>query len=166
MSPDQMGREWREGTGDFLDRRRKIVGLSLFSVGAMGLLGLYQVGLLRKVPEPPGFDAEKINGSAQGYALLATPDALLAVGSYAATAALAAMGPPDRAEATPLVPLAMGAKALLDAALASALLVSQPIKHKAFSFWNVLSAGAVLASAWLSWPEARAALHTVRRGKP
>jgi hypothetical protein len=158
MTAEELGREWRDSDDDFLGRRRKIVGLSLFSVAAMSLIALYQVGILRKVPEPPGFDAEKVNGSAQGYKLLATPDALLAIGSYAATAAIAAMGAPDRAISMPWISFAMGAKTLLDAALASVLLIVQPIKYRTFSFWNVLSAGTVLTSAVLALPEVKAAL--------
>ncbi len=162
MTPEETGREWRDGDDDLLARRRQVVGLSLFSVSCMGLIALYQVGLLKKVPEPPGFDAEKVNGSAQGYSLLQTPDALLGLGSYAATAALAALGPPDRARTQPWSALAMGAKTLLDALLATTLLASQPVKYQAFSFWNVLSAGAVLASAWRALPESKAALRQIR----
>jgi hypothetical protein len=162
MTAEELGQEWRDSDGDFLARRRKIVGLSLFSIAAMSLIALYQVGLLRKVPEPPGFDAEKVNGSAQGYKLLATPDALLAVGSYAATAAIAAMGTPDRATSSPWLPVAMCAKTALDAVLASILLVAQPVKYRTFSFWNVLSAGTVLTSAALAFPEAKAALNHLK----
>ncbi len=61
------------------------------------------MGILRHVPEIhlPGEDADKINGSAQVYEILQPPDAMLVIGSYAATAALAAMGPPDRASTLP-----------------------------------------------------------------
>lgn len=162
MTPEQLGRELREGEGDFLKRRRGIVGRCLFSAACMGLIALYQVGLMKQVPEPPGFDAEKVHGSAQGYRLFATPDALLGLMSYAGTAALAAMGPPDRAETQPWVPLAMSAKTFLDAALSSALLVVQPVKYRAFSFWAVLSAVASLTAAPLVLPEARAALRAMK----
>lgn len=165
MTPEELGRELREGEGDFLKRRRSIVGMGLLSMACMGLIALYQVGLLKKVPEPPGFDAEKVHGSALGYSFFATPDALLGLVSYAGTATLAAMGSPDRAETQPWVPLAMSAKAFSDAALAVALLVVQPIKYRAFSFWAVLSAGAALTTAPLSLPEARAAFRTLQEKK-
>ena len=162
MTPEELGRELREGDDDFLKRRRGIVGLSLLSVSCMGLIALYQMGLLKKVPEPPGFDAEKVHGSALGYSLFAVPDALLGLMSYGATAALAGMGPSDRAETHSWAPLAMGAKTLLDATLAAALLGIQPIKYRAFSFWAVISSGAAMSAAPLAWPEARAALRRLR----
>jgi hypothetical protein len=162
MTPEELGRELREGENDFLKRRRSIVGLGLFSMACMGLIALYQMGLLKKVPEPPGFNAEKVHGSALGYSFFATPDALLGLISYAGTAALAAMGSPDRAEMQPWMPLAMSAKALVDAALAAALLAVQPLKYRTFSFWAVLSAGAAFITASLSLPEAHAAFRTLK----
>jgi hypothetical protein len=166
MTPEELGEALREGEGDFLRRRRIVVGLNFISVFCLGLIALYQMGLLKKVPEPPGFDAEKVHGSAQGYSLLATPDSLLGIVSYAGTAALAAMGPPDRSESQPWVPLAMGAKTLLDGGLAAALLVAQPVKYRTFSFWAVLSALASLASVPIAWPEAVSALRRLQGRQP
>ncbi len=96
MTSDLLGKELREGSGEFLSRRRVIVALSLANVASMGLIALYQVGVIAHVPEPPlpGFDADRVNGSADAYAILETPDAILGLGSYAATMALAAMGRP------------------------------------------------------------------------
>ncbi len=73
LSPDELGRALREGKEPFLKNRRWIVGLALY----------------------------KINGSAQAYEILQTPDAVLTSSSYAATAVLAAMGPPDRVQTLP-----------------------------------------------------------------
>jgi uncharacterized membrane protein len=164
MTPEELGRELRDGSGTFLRRRRGIVGLSLFSVASMSLIALYQIGILKHVPEPslPGFDADKVNGSAQAYEILQTPDAVLAVGSYAATAALAAMGPPDRARTMPWVPLVMAVKTAFDAVLAVKLLIEQPTRYQTFCLWCLLSAGATLTTAPLAWPEARQAVRQLQ----
>ena len=164
MSPEELSRAMREGDEPFLQRRRWIVGLALYNIVAMGAISLFQMGILRRVPELhlPGEDADKINGSAQAYEILQTPDAVLAIGSYAATAALAAMGPPDRANTLPWAALGMGVKALADAAFAVKLLIDQPTKYKAYCSWCVTGALATLAVVPLAWPEARAALGRIR----
>jgi uncharacterized membrane protein len=145
-------------------RRRVMVGLSLFNIASMSLIGLFQMGLLRRVPEPPlpGFDADKVNGSAQAYEILQTPDALLATITYGATASLAAMGPPDRHRSASWIPLALAIKAFGDAAFAVKLLIDQPTRYKAFCLWCVLAAGSTLAVAGLSVPEAVEAWKTRR----
>lgn len=164
MTPDELSAALREGQEPFLQNRRKITALSLFNVAAMGTITLFQMGVTKHVVQPslPGEDADRINGSAQAYAILETPDAALAVGSYAATLALTAMAPPDRAQMQPLVPLAMTAKSLLDAAFALKLLWDQPTKYKSYCLWCVLSALATLAIVPLAWPEARAAWKTFK----
>ena len=67
MTPERLSDELRHGTGDDLRRRRGVVGLALGSAAVMGLISLYQTGILRRLPEPPvpGLDAGKVNGSAE-----------------------------------------------------------------------------------------------------
>ncbi len=78
LTPEQLSADLREGSSTFLKHRRGIVGLSLFSAGVMGGIALYQMGILKKIPEPPlsRFDAERVNGSAEPYSHLATPDVI------------------------------------------------------------------------------------------
>lgn len=83
--------ELRFGLGNALVRRRIAAGLT---VSSMGVIILYQLGVLKHLPGPPipGLDAEKVDSSAAAYGQLATPDAVLGLGSYAVTLWLAAMG--------------------------------------------------------------------------
>ena len=164
MTAEELGRALREEQTPFLKNRRWVVGLALYNILAMSAISLYQMGILKHVPEVhlPGEDADKINGSAQAYEILQTPDAVLAIGSYAATAALAAMGPPDRAASLPWPAVGMGIKALADAAFAVMLLIEQPTKYKAYSSWCVTGALAALAVVPLAYPEARAAWNQLR----
>jgi uncharacterized membrane protein len=125
----------------------------------MGVIALYQTGLIRHLPEPPlpGLNADKVNGSAQAYEKFAVPDAILGLGSYAATMGLAAMGGSDRARKLPLIPLALAAKVAFDVANAAKLTVDQWTKHRAFCLWCLIAASATFAMAPLVIPEATAA---------
>jgi hypothetical protein len=46
MKPKKLSRELRQGHDPLLDNRRKIVGLSLSAMGCMGLISLYQTGII------------------------------------------------------------------------------------------------------------------------
>jgi hypothetical protein len=155
----QLSQELRHGGGGFLEHRRMTAGLALLSIGSLALVALYQIGLLRRLPEPqhPLFDTEKTNGSDQAYALLEMPDAVLGLGSYAATLGLAAMGGRDRPETQPWLPLALAGKVLVDSAQAARLTGRSWVQHRAFSVYSLLVLGATLATLPAALPEAWAA---------
>ncbi len=157
MTPEELGLSLRHGAG--MARRRAMIGASLAALGSLGVIALYQLGLIAHLPDPPlpGFDADKVHGSAEAYAILSTPDAMLGLGSYAATAALAAMGAPDRATTRPWIPLALAAKVAFDLAQAGRLTLNEVTKQHALSAWSLLTTGATLTTAALVVPEARAA---------
>src|SRR5947208_15579452 len=113
---DRLSRELRTGTSPDLRRRRGVVGLSLLASASMGVIALYQTGLIRHLPEPPlpRMDADRVDSSAEAYEKFIVPDAILGLGSYAATMGLAAMGGKDRAREMPLIPLAQAAKVAFD----------------------------------------------------
>ena len=158
----------REGQTEDLNRRRRVAALSLVAAGAMGVVSLYQLGLVRRLPEPPGkrFDARRISGSAQAYSIAQIPDAPLALVSYAVTLALAAMGAPDRAKRMPIVPLALAGKVALDAAVSAKLTVDQPVRYQALCAWCLAASAATFAMVPLVVPEAREAWRTLRRPQP
>jgi uncharacterized membrane protein len=148
MTPTQLSKELRTGHGDFLEERRSVIVLSLTAIGCMGLIALYQTGIIRKLPDLPLplMDADKVDASEEAYAKLSMPDAFLGLGSYAATMGLAAMGGKNRAEEQPWIPLALAAKATADAAQAAKLTYDQWAKHKAFCIWCLIAAGATFAT--------------------
>ena len=159
-----LSQQLRKGRNRTLARRRSVVALSLVSIGAMGVISLYQMGLIRHLPEPPlpRLNADKVDAAPEAYKILATPDAVLGLASYATTATLAAMGGEDRAARTPWIPLAFAAKVGLDAAQALKLTWDQWAKHKAFCSWCLLAAGATLATVPLVIPETKEALGHLR----
>ncbi len=164
LSPGLLGCELRRGSSPFLKRRRSIVGLAFFSSAVLGSIALYQMGVVKKLPGPRwrGFDAEKVNGSAEAYSILATPDALLGLTSYGVTACLAGMGPENRWRTHPLMPIAMGVKLLADAALAGKLTVDACRKYRSLSVWSLLAAAATFAALPLAIPEAKAAFRCLK----
>lgn len=167
LTPGDLSRALRYSNAPAVQKRRWIVGLSLFSGAVMGAIGLFQTGIIRGLPEPRWgrFNMKKVNGSAQAYSILKTPDALLGAMSYLVTACLAGASDPDRARTAPLVPAAMGLKLAADAALAAKLTADEWIRYRAFCFWCLLSAGATFAAAALGTPEVVAAGRTLAAGR-
>lgn len=169
MNPQQLSTELRTETDPYLQNRRLVAALSLGAASAMGLIALYQIGAIRRLPDLPGrwFDAEKVDASAEAYEMLDTPDAALGLASYSATLALAAAGGRDRARDQPLIPIALAVKAGFDAAQAARLTRDQWVKHRAFCIWCLLAAGATFAILPLTLPEARSATRRLQsRGTP
>ncbi len=115
----ELSRQLRTEKTPDLAHRRGIVALGLVASASMGVIALYQTGLIKHLPEPPlrMFDADRVDGSAEAYERFSMPDAVLGLGSYAATIGLAAMGGRDRARETPWIPLALAGKISFDVAI-------------------------------------------------
>jgi len=137
-------------------RRRGVFGLVLTAAASMSVIALYQMGILKHVPEPrsPLLDSDAVTGSAKAYSLLETPDSVLAIGSYAVTMTLAAMGSPDRARKQPLLPVLLAAKVGFDAVLAAKYTIDEWKGHRVFCFWCLVASTATFASVALAIPEA------------
>src|ERR1041385_3133286 len=156
----ELSRELRQDTTPDLRRRRRIVGLSLIASASMGVIALYQTGIIKHLPEPPlpFLDADRVDASAEAYAKFDTPDAVLGLASYGVTAVLAAMGGKDRASSAPWVVLALAGKVAFDALNALKLSIDQPVKYRAFCFWCLIAASATFASVPQVIPAVRKAI--------
>lgn len=167
MTPSQLSQHLRGDDSAVMLRRRAAVAFNLVACGAMGVVTLYQMGLVRRLPEPRWrfMDSAKVNGSSEAYAYLSTPDALLGLLSYATTVVLAGMGGPDRARRRPALPLLLAAKSALDSSAAAKLTVDQWTRHRAFCIWCLLAAAATWLAGLQVWPEARQAWHQLHRGR-
>ncbi|WP_264776076.1 vitamin K epoxide reductase family protein [Deinococcus aetherius] len=164
MDPTQLSRELREAHTPDLHRRRWIVGLSLLGVAMGQVVSLYQTGILKDLPDPPGpFDSARVDASDYAYKRLQTPDALMMVVSYGATAWLAAAGGKDRATDLPLLPVAMGLKILGDTLTAVELGREEWRDNKALCAYCQVATLASLASIPLAFPETRRALGNLLR---
>jgi hypothetical protein len=140
----ELSTELRSDHSAHMRNRRAIAALSLLAAAPLGVVALWQLGIIRKLPEPPlkSFDAAKVNGAPQAYDKFAMPDAILGIGSLAATMALAGMGGPRRAR---LLTLAMAGKVVLDTLVAGKLTLDQARKYHAFCAYCLLSASATAA---------------------
>jgi uncharacterized membrane protein len=156
-SARELGKQLRTGDSPVLRRRRQIAGLSLFSIGMMGFISLYQTGIVRRLPDLPFsmFDANAVDAAPEAYEFLSTPDAVLGIVNYAATLALAATGPEDRTRIYPVIPLVMAGKTLADSLSAGKLTLDQWTKHRTFCIWCLLGAASTFATVPLALPEAR-----------
>lgn len=164
-SPARLSDELRNATSPDLRRRRWVIGLSLLGSTIGQIVTLYQVGIVKRLPDPPGrlFDSNRVNASTYAYKRLQMPDAVLMIGTYAATAALAAAGPEDRAERTPLLPVALAAKTLFDVATNLTLAREEWQENKALCAYCQTASVLSLASAVLAMPEAARALRALPR---
>lgn len=163
-SPRQLSRELRLDRSPDLQRRRWALALSFVGAGAGMVVGLYQMGLLKRLPDlpMPPFDATRVDKADYAYKRLQTPDGLLMAASYAVTAILAGAGGKDRARENPALPLALAAKVTYDAAIALKLAREEWAETKALCGYCQAATLASLVSAVMVVPEAaRAAGHAV-----
>lgn len=159
MNPKTLSKELRRGNGEYLSKRRKIVLSSFTSMFCMGLISLYQVGIIKHLPELPikGLDADRVDASEQAYRHLQMGDAFIGLTSYAVTAGLAAMGAKDRAKTDPWIPLTLTAKAGVDAIQAARLTLDQFTRQRGACMWCLIAAAATLRTVVLALPEAKEA---------
>jgi uncharacterized membrane protein len=149
----------RRGSSRYLDARRRTAVLQMGAAAALGVVGLYQFGVLRSVPELtlPGLGADRVDASGEAYQMLHTPDATLGIASAGVSLVLAGMGGAQRHEEQPWLPLALLAKSLVDAAGGAYLFAEQVTKHRKVCSWCTVSAGLLIATVPAVLPEARAA---------
>ena len=168
LPPRQLSRELRLGRSPDLQQRRWIIGLS-FGGAVIGLfVGAYQTGLIRRLPDIlPGqiFDAEKVDASDYAYKRLQTPDGLLMVLTYAATAALAASGGKDRSERQPILPMTAAAKAWSDLVTCLVLAREEWAENRALCSWCQVATAISAVTALLATPEAMRAMRSVYAGR-
>jgi uncharacterized membrane protein len=124
---------------------------------------LYQTGIIRRLPDPPlpGIDSNKVDASDYAYKRMQTPDGLIMLANYAATACLAGAGGKDRARSHPLLPIATALKTLADSALAVKLAREEWGDNRALCAYCQVATACSLASAVLALPEAAEAVRNL-----
>lgn len=160
-----LSRALREGQSPDLQRRRWVLGLSLVGLVAGGIVSLFQMGMLRRLPDLPfrPFDATRVDAAPYAYSRLQTPDAALMMVSYAITAALAAAGAPDRARRDPAIPIALAAKTGFDSLSAIRLGLEEWRDTRALCGYCQAATVASVLSFALALPEAARAARRLRR---
>lgn len=90
MDAKAIRKELRNGKSESLHRRRLIALLSAAGAVNFSIISLYQMGVIKKLPDLPGriFDSNKVNASKKAY-MFGVPDGTLGLGMYAANMMLA-----------------------------------------------------------------------------
>jgi len=155
MDPRQLSYELREGQSANMTRRRWIIGLSMIGTLAGQIVGLYQTGIIKHLPDPPVpiFDSDKVDASTYAYKRANSPDAPAMIVNYGITAWLASAGGLDRARQSPLLPIAMGLKILTDIGTAGKLAQEEWAENKALCAYCQAATVASVVSAALALPE-------------
>jgi Vitamin K epoxide reductase family len=150
-----------------LTRRRWLVSLSMVGAAAGAIVGLYQMGVFRRLPDFPvgPFDATKVDASDYGYKRLQTRDGFLMIASYATTAILAAAGGEQRVRDMPVLPLVLAAKVLYDVGIALKFGQEEWSENKALCGYCQTATVASIVSLALAMPEAIAATRRLRSGR-
>jgi uncharacterized membrane protein len=155
MKPSELSKELREGQSPFLQARRTLVALSFLGVAIGKIVSLYQIGIIKHLPDPPldVFDSDKVDASDYAYKRFATPDAFLMVLTYGTTAWLAGAGREDRAEKTPLWVQLMFGKIALDIGTNLMLAREEWAENKKLCFYCQSATVLSILSLIVAWPE-------------
>ncbi len=160
LDPQTVRQDLQTGRSAGLRRRRAIVGLSLLGLCSMGMVSLYQMGLLRHLPDPPlrRFHADKVNASFRGYQY-GVPHGALSMTAHALNILLAAIGGRGRARVMPWVPVIAAGKAAAEAGMAAKTVLHQmPAVERAWCSYHLVDAMAHVGTFLLTLPEAWQAL--------
>jgi hypothetical protein len=163
MKPQELSRQLREGNNPDLIRRRWIIGLSMVGSTMAEIVSLYQTGILKELPDPPlpFFDSDRVDASNYAYSRLNSPDGFMMLLNYAITGWLAGAGGEDRAHKTPLLPIAMTGKILIDTIASLELAREEWSENKAFCAYCQIATLCSVASLALSIPETLTAVQTL-----
>lgn len=93
MNISSVRHQLRKGKSKSLRRRRTIALLSVFGILDFIVISLYQIGVIRHMPDVPGkiFDSDKANGSKDAY-VMGVPDGPISLFLYALNIVLASAG--------------------------------------------------------------------------
>lgn len=96
----ELSADLRTNDSGHMRRRRWVIGLSMLAEASLGLIALYQTGIIKHLPEPdwPYMNSEKVDASPAAYQRFSVADGILGMASYAATMSLAAAGKTDRSK--------------------------------------------------------------------
>ena len=141
-----------------MTRRRIGIGLSFAGVLIGKVVGAYQTGLIKHLPEIlPGkvFDSDKVDASDYAFRHGQMPDAMQMVVNYGLTAMAISAGGKDRAEQNPALPVVAAGKAAFDTLLCLGLARTEWKENRKLCSWcqtatfvSALTLAFTLPEAW------------------
>ena len=150
--------ELRYGDSRSLRRRRWISLLSALGAVDFAIISLYQLGVIRHLPDPPGriFDSDHVNASDKAYAL-GIPDGTLGLGLYALTLILAGAGGDVRGGRSGIFDVLLGGAVIAGAAGAAHYLYDMIRNQRRACPYCLFGAATHFAMLPFAIPGARAA---------
>jgi uncharacterized membrane protein len=146
--PAKLRHDLRDTSDPGLRLRRAMVGASLFGIASMGVVVLFQSGMVKHLKDPPlqDFDSDKVNASDTAYGW-GTPDAPISILAHAVNLVLATLGGADRARKQRWIPLAATAASLPPALTSMRYLFYQmPVREKGWCPYCITDALMHMAS--------------------
>jgi uncharacterized membrane protein len=165
-TPGRLRAEIQEHQGRYMRLRRCIAAVALAGIASMSLTTLLQLGLVRRLPDPPfgGFDTKKVDSSDEAYGY-GGPDSPINIVAHGMTLVLAGLGGADRARTDPWLPALAAAVELPQALVAAKYLFHQmPHVDKAWCPYCIFDALSHFVALGLILPEAAAALRHLATG--
>jgi uncharacterized membrane protein len=145
--------ELLNGTGEDLQKRRKIVTLSALGLLDFAVISLYQAGVIKRLPELPFpvFDSNKVNAAPDAYQMGA-PDATISAWIYSTNMVLATVGGTEHSGRKPIHDVLLGATIAANAAGALYYLFNMTFYQKKICPYCIAGAAINLASAVIMRP--------------
>lgn len=142
---------------------RAIRLLSALGAANMAVISLRQLGAIGHLPDPPlrGFDADRVTVDREAW-IFGIPDAPIEAASHLANIPLARLATGALGERVPWLPVALGAKAVTEAAIALWYFEHMRSRVGAWCAYCILGAGINVALAALAVPVARRAVPRAR----
>ncbi len=161
LPPSQLSEELRTASGPDMRLRRVGIGLSFAGVLIGKIVGAYQTGIIKHLPEIlPGkvFDSDKVDASDYAYRHGQMPDAMQMIVNYGLTAAAISAGGKDRARQNPALPVIAAGKAAFDTLLTLGLARTEWKENKKLCSYCQTATVLSIATLAITLPEAWKAL--------
>lgn len=155
-SPEELRRQTRNDRSPNMKRRRGTVAVSLLGIASMAFTSMLQMGMVRRLPEPPirRVDTKKVNLSEEAFSY-GGPDSPIVILMHAINMVLATTGGADRARHHPWLPILAASLAGAQSAMAAKYLFYQmPYVDEAYCPYCIVDALTHFATLGLVLPEA------------
>jgi uncharacterized membrane protein len=165
-TPDRLREEIQTDASGYMRLRRATVAVTLLGIGSMALTTLLQMGIVRRLPDPPvgNFNTKKVNSSDEAYSY-GGPDSPINILAHSVNLVLASTGGPDRAREHPWLPLLAAAMELPQTVIAAKYLFYQmPYVDETWCPYCVTDALTHFATLGLVLPEALEAAQNLLGG--
>lgn len=155
MKPKKIRDTLRHEESEDMERRRKLVALSVAGLADFNIISLLQSGVVRRLPDIPYpiFDTNGINTSKTSFKM-GVPDSIISSVMFAMKMALATAGGSEKASRKPVLDVMLGAVSLGHALGAGAMVYDMLFKKKKICIYCLTGAGIIFSSVAVIAPTA------------